>query len=55
MAKWANIESEAKDFKARVQSGEYIETGRTVNPKNKVFAHIYYRPKDFSVVDETQP
>ena len=47
--------SEAKDFKAKVQSGEYVETGRTVNPKNKVFAHIYYRPKDFSVVDETQP
>jgi len=47
--------SEAKDFKAKVKSGEYVETGRTVNPKNKVFAHIYYRPKDFSVVDETQP
>lgn len=46
--------SEAEDFKAKVNSGEYVETGRTVNPKNKVFAHIYYRPKDFSVVDETQ-
>jgi len=45
--------SEAKDFKSKVQSGEYIETGRTVNPKNKVFAHIYYKPKDFKLADET--
>lgn len=44
--------SEAEDFKAKVNSGEYIETGRTVNPKNKVFAHIYYKPKDFKVTDE---
>jgi len=44
--------SEAQDFKSKVNSGEYIETGRTVNPKNKVFAHIYYKPKDFKVTDE---
>jgi len=44
--------SEAQDFKSKVNSGEYVETGRTVNPKNKVFAHIYYKPKDFKVTDE---
>lgn len=47
--------SKAKDFRNKVQSGEFVETQRTVNRKNKNLAHIYYKPRDFGLVAKKQP
>jgi len=47
--------SKAKDFKSKVQSGEFVETQRTVSKKNKNLAHIYYKPKDFGIIAKKQP
>ena len=47
--------SKAKDFRNKVQSGEFVETQRTVSRKNKNLAHIYYKPRDFGLVAKKQP
>ena len=47
--------SKAKDFRNKVESGEFVETQRTVNRKNKNLAHIYYKPRDFGLVAKKQP
>ena len=47
--------SKAKDFRDKVQSGEFVETQRTVSRKNKNLAHIYYKPRDFGLVAKKQP
>ena len=46
--------SGAKDFKKKVDSGEYVETDRSKKVQG-VFQHIYYRPKDFGFVTEPLP
>jgi len=46
--------SGAKDFKKKVDSGEYVETDRSKKVQG-VFQHIYYRPKDFGFVTQPLP
>jgi len=47
--------SKAKDFKKMVDSGELIETTRTVSSGNPNMMHIYFKPKDFGVITKKQP
>ena len=47
--------SKAKDFKKMVDSGELIETTRTVSSSNPNMMHIYFKPKDFGVITKKQP
>tara|TARA_B100000575_G_C23138412_1_gene661937 strand:- start:1128 stop:3398 length:2271 start_codon:yes stop_codon:yes gene_type:complete len=47
--------SKAKDFKKMVDSGELIETTRTVSSSNPNFIHIYFKPRDFGTVVKKQP
>ena len=46
--------SGAKDFKKKVNSGEYVETDRSKKVQG-IFQHIYYRPKDFGFVEQPLP
>ena len=46
--------SQAKDFKSKVDSGEYEETARSKKVQG-VFQHIYYRPKDIGFVTQKAP
>ena len=47
--------SKAKDFKDMVDSGELVETTRTVSSGNPNMMHIYFKPKDFGVTTKKQP
>lgn len=47
--------SEAKDFKKMVDSGELVETTRTVSSGNPNMMHIYFKPKDFGTTTKKQP
>ena len=47
--------SKAKDFKDMVDSGELVETTRTVSSRNPNMMHIYFKPKDFGVTTKKQP
>ena len=46
--------SKAKDFKKMVDSGELVETTRTVSSSNPNMMHIYFKPKDFGVTIKEQ-
>tara|TARA_R100001129_G_scaffold181793_1_gene161537 strand:- start:504 stop:1097 length:594 start_codon:yes stop_codon:yes gene_type:complete len=47
--------SKAKDFKKMVDSGELVETARTVSSNDPSLMHIYFKPKDFGTDIKKQP